>query len=111
VPAFPLDESGLNCGCRPSSLANQLGDRAAICDGLGRESSMLVAAIPFPLGPPPRAPWNRHTQQPVTAGARQRSRVRFEVAVQRGLSCIATPAAYSSLPRAAFYPPPASNGS
>ena len=37
----------------------------------------------LPLAPP-RAPWNRHTLQPRTAGALQGLRVRFEVAVHRG---------------------------
>lgn len=41
-----------------------------------------------PFGPPPRAPWKRHTRQPRTAGARRRSPVRLEVAEQRGLECI-----------------------
>ncbi len=41
--------------------------------------------MPFllPLGAPPRAPWNRHTVQPLTAGALHRSFDRFEVAEQR----------------------------
>jgi hypothetical protein len=36
------------------------------------------------LGAPPRAPWKRHTVQPRTAGVLHRSRVRIEVAEQRG---------------------------
>jgi hypothetical protein len=44
--------------------------------------SQLPLRLPF--GAPPRAPWNRHTLQPRTAGALQGLRVRFEVAVNRG---------------------------
>jgi hypothetical protein len=39
----------------------------------------------LPFGPPPRAPWNRQTVQPVTAGAMHRFLVRFDVAEHRGL--------------------------
>jgi hypothetical protein len=39
----------------------------------------------LPVGAPPRAPWNRQTVQPLTAGALQGWRVRFEVAEHRGL--------------------------
>jgi hypothetical protein len=44
----------------------------------------------FPFGPPPRAPWKRQTVQPRTAGALHRSRVRFEVAEQRGAPAMST---------------------
>src|SRR5262245_8168737 len=46
------------------------------------------APLALPLGAPPRAPWNRHTLQPRTAGARHRSRERLLVAEQRGAAFI-----------------------
>src|SRR6266567_2544248 len=68
---------------------------AAICLGLflasyaaGRAKSQDLpdrrAFFSGNKGPPPRAPWKRQTVHPRTAGALHRSRVRFEVAEQRG---------------------------
>jgi len=52
-------------------------------------SPCRYAPLLAPLGAPLRAPWKRHTDQPLTAGAWHRSRVAWDVAVQRGASCIA----------------------
>ena len=46
------------------------------------------APLALPLGAPPRAPWNRHTLQPRTAGARHWHRDRLLMAEQRGAAFI-----------------------
>lgn len=47
-------------------------------------SPCLHVPLALPLGAPPRAPWNLHTRQPRTAGARHWRWERLLVAEQRG---------------------------
>lgn len=78
-------------GSSPSATSANVWCAMSITPASWRRSAMASPVIApcryrplaFPFGAPPRAPWNLHTLQPVTAGARHRHPDRLLVAEQR----------------------------